>query len=59
MNKRRSETFNAALRIHRGTSTNTLPAVSGLVDTLAVKGSQGELTSVISRKRKLCNQVFP
>ncbi|XP_031575491.1 uncharacterized protein LOC116309082, partial [Actinia tenebrosa] len=59
MNKRRSETFNSALRIHGGTSTNTLPAISGLVDTLAVKGSKGELTSVISRKRKLCNQVFP
>ena len=41
MNKRRSEALNAALRIHGGTSTNTLPAVSGLVDTLAVKGSQG------------------
>ena len=59
MTKRRSETFNAALRIHGGTSTNPLPAVSGLVDTLAVKCSEGQLTSVISRKRKLCNQVFP
>lgn len=48
---RRSETFNAALRIHGGSSTDPLP-VPGLVDTLEVKCLEGQLTSFISKKKK-------
>jgi len=59
LTKRRGETFETALRIHGGSSTNIMPAVSGLVDTLTTKCSLGDLVKVISRKRKLCDQVFP
>jgi len=50
--KRRSETFEAAMRIHGGTATNTLPAAAGLIDMLTTKFSQKNLVNVISRKRK-------
>ena len=50
LSKRCSETFDAALRIHGGTASNTVPAAAGLVETLV---------DTISRKRKLCEKVFP
>ena len=36
LSKRCSETFDAALRIHGGTDSNTVPAAAGLVQTLEV-----------------------
>lgn len=51
LSKRCSESFDAALRIHGETASNTVPAAAGLVETLVV--------NTISRKRKLCEKVFP
>ena len=51
LSKRCSETFAAALRVHGGTASNTVPTAAGLVETLVV--------NTISRKRKLCEKVFP
>ena len=59
LSKRCSETFDAALRIHGGTASNTVPAAAGLVETLVVKLPQNSLVNTISRKRKLCEKVFP
>lgn len=59
LSKRCSETFEAALRIHGGTVSNTVPAAAGLVETLVVKFPQNSLVNTISRKRKLCEKVFP
>lgn len=47
------------MRIHGGKSPNTAPAVSGLIETLVRKVSKTNLISALSRKRKLCDQVFP
>ena len=51
LSKRCSESFDAALTIHGETASNTVPAAAGLVETLVV--------NTISRKRKLCEKVFP
>ena len=59
LSKRCSETFDAALRIHGGTDSNTVPAAAGLVQTLVVKFPQNSLVHTISRRRKLCEKVFP
>ena len=53
LSKRCSETFDAGLRIHGGTASNTVPA-----ETLVVKFPQNNLVNTISRKRKLCEKVF-
>lgn len=57
LSKRFSETLDAALGIHGGTASNPVPA--GLVETLVVKFPQNCLVNTISRKRKLCEKVFP
>ena len=57
--KRRAETFEVSLKIHGGETKNSKPAAAGLVDVLETKFSRKTLTSLISRKRKLCTQVFP
>ena len=44
LSKRCSESFDAALRIHGETASNTVPAAAGLVETLVV--------NTISRKRR-------
>ena len=59
LSRRCGETFDTALRIHRGTNSNTVPAAAGLVETLTVKFPTKSLVNTISRKRKLCEEVFP
>ena len=59
LSRRCGETFDAALRIHGGTNSNTVPAAAGLVETLAVKFPTKSLVNTISRKRKFCEEVFP
>ena len=56
--KRRAETFELSLKIHEGTTRDSKPAAAGLVDALDTKFSKATLQSLISRKRKLCTQVF-
>ena len=41
------------------TNENTLPALSGLLDTLSVEFKKTDLVSQISKQDKLCNKVFP
>ena len=57
--KRRRETFQAALRIHGGTSTNAIPAVIGLIDTLSVNVSLKKLITAFRAKTKVLHKVFP
>lgn len=57
--KRRAETFEVLLKIHVGKTKDSKPAAAGLVDVLETKFSRKTLSSLISRKRKLCTQVFP
>ena len=59
LSRRCGQTFDAALRIHGGTNSNTVPAAAGLVKTLAVKFTTKSLVNTISRKRKFCEEVFP
>lgn len=59
LSRRCGETFDAALRIHGGTNSNTVPAAAGLVKTLAVKFTTKSLVNTIFRKRKFCEEVFP
>lgn len=56
--KRRAETFEVLLKIHGGKTKDSKPAAAGLVDVLETKFSR-KTSSLISRKRKLCTQVFP
>ena len=57
--KRRAETFEVSLKIHGGKTKDSKPAAAGLVNVLETKFSRKTLSSLISRKRKLCTQVFP
>ena len=57
--KRRSETYDMVKQIHGCTNENSLPALSGLLDTLSVKFKKTDLVSEISKQDKLCNKVFP
>lgn len=57
--KRRRETFEAVTRIHGGSPTNVMTAISGLVDTLTTKFAEKNLVNAISKKKKLCEHVFP
>ena len=57
--KRRSETFQAVTRIHGGSPSNGMAALSGLVDTLATKFPEKNLVKAISKSSKLCEKVFP
>ena len=57
--KRCAETFEVSLKIHGGKTKNSKLAAAGLVDVLETKFSRKTLRSLISRKRKLCTQVFP
>lgn len=59
MRKRQTETLEQALKIHGGKANNHLPAAVGLVETLCTKFSQKQLVTTVSRKRKLCETVFP
>ena len=45
--------------VHGGKANNHLPAAVGLVETLCTKFSQKQLVTTVSRKRKLCETVFP
>lgn len=57
--KRRTESYEMIKRIHGCTDEYTLPALSGLVDTLSTKFSKKDLASSFSTKEKLCKHVFP
>ena len=57
--KRHAETFEVSLKIHGGKTKDSKPAAAGLVNVLETKFSRKTLSSLISRKRKLCTQVFP
>ena len=48
-----------SLKIHGGKAKNHLPAAVGLVETLCTKFSRKQLVTTVSRKRKLCEAVFP
>ena len=56
--KSRAETFEVSLKIHRGKTKDSKPAAAGLVNVLETKFSRKTLSSLISRKRKLCTQFF-
>ena len=57
--KRHTETFEVSLKIHGGKTKESKLAAAGLVDVLETKFSRKALSSLITRKRKLCSQVFP
>ena len=53
LSKRCSETFDAALRIHGGTASNTVPAAAGLVETLVVKFPKKQFSKYYFQKEKV------
>ena len=48
------ETFEVSIKIHGGKTKDSKPAAAGLVNVLETKFSRKTLSSLISRKRKLC-----
>ena len=58
LSKRCSETFDAALRIHGGTASNTVPAAAGLVETLVVKFPQNSLVILFPERESYVRKYF-
>ena len=57
--KRRSETLHSAMAIHGASQAMSTATAEGLADALNTKFPKQTLVNVVSRKRKLCDQVFP
>ena len=55
--KRRHETFNAAMAIHRGTEKNACPAIEGMFDTLCKRCKLEHMTKLVSSNEKLQARV--
>lgn len=55
--KRRHETFNATMAIHRGTEQNACPAIEGMFDILCKRSKLNDLTKLVSSNEKLQGRV--